>query len=268
MNNKTNYKVLKCNEKSGYCLICFSSNGLRLENDYFEFENITKNNRIKRFYNKIIFIKDVKKHFYIEGINPTINSLQKLLDFLKKETNGLKIRTIGNSSGAFMAFLSAYNLENMEVCYSFSGVLAPLEWHGPNFDYNVSDYECLKNADEKTFSYLNTYTDLTSINFLLLHFASYTNKADQSQTAILKKYQNENVKITLMDTLTHGQTVWSYDFKYLLTCKVEKLIKLNKVKQPVSRLKFSLKNQGLFRFLGNYIAFLFRNKFKNKKKKI
>ena len=267
MYEKDNYKILSCNKKSKYCLVCFSSNGLKLENENrYEFQNITNNRKIRKFYNKIIFVRDVKKHFYIEGINSDINNLEKTIFFLQEKTEGLIVRTIGNSSGGFMAFLTSCNLKNVELCYSFSGVLAPLEWHGPNFDYNVYDYECLKNADKKTFVFLNSYKIAQPITFTLLHFASFYNRADSLQTEIIKKHFKNNLIMILMKTTTHGSTIWSYDFKYLLTKKLSQLASLSKLKQPVSKSRFSFHNQGLFSYLINLFSFGIRKLLKVKRK--
>ena len=113
-------------DKNPVCAIYFSSSGIYypntedelkkriLEDDYYEW----KNHRIKRA-SKHIFVRDVAKNFYVIGINTKINSIDLLIDFLKEETLGYDIITIGSSGGAYMAALSGILLEaKMAYCFS------------------------------------------------------------------------------------------------------------------------------------------------------
>lgn len=95
-----------------WCSIYFCSNDIYypntetvfrkriLERNYFEWYNI----RIKKAY-KHIFIRDIFKQWYLSGINKDINSPQKLIAFLKKETNNYNVITIGSSAGGYAAIL-------------------------------------------------------------------------------------------------------------------------------------------------------------------
>ena len=113
-------------EKKEWCAVYFCSNDIWfphtesifrkriLEKNFFEWYRC----RIDRAY-KHIFIRDVYKQWYIKGINGEISSQEKLLDFLKKETHGFKVVTIGSSAGGYAATLFGGKLAAEQViCFN------------------------------------------------------------------------------------------------------------------------------------------------------
>ena len=94
----------------GYCVIYCSSNDIWfpneeyafrksiIENDRFEWENINS-----KLASKEIYIRDIYKSWYVTGINRQVDSIDKLVEFLKKEIGGLPTVLIGSSSGGFLA---------------------------------------------------------------------------------------------------------------------------------------------------------------------
>ena len=125
--NNPNYKVIDNPDASdpGLAVIYFSSVGLfseknyqtRLENDYYEFHR----NRVERA-GRHIYIRDVALAVYTIGINPQINSIPKVLELLKKLTEGYRVVTLGVSGGGYMAMLAGTYL-NADYAVSFSGVV-------------------------------------------------------------------------------------------------------------------------------------------------
>jgi hypothetical protein len=95
-----------------YCTIYFCSHNIYYPNteDIFRKRIVEKNyyewygTRIEKSY-KHIFVRDIFKQWYIAGINVEINSPEKLLDFLRQETKGYKIITLGSSAGGYAAVL-------------------------------------------------------------------------------------------------------------------------------------------------------------------
>jgi hypothetical protein len=110
-----------------YCIIYFSSNDIYYPNTEAAFRSqlISKNNfewyktRIS-IGHKHIFVRDIQKQFYLAGINSKLNSSQKLLHFLKDETDGYQTITVGSSSGGF-ASVTYGQLLNAVKIYSFNG---------------------------------------------------------------------------------------------------------------------------------------------------
>lgn len=95
-----------------WCAIYFCSNDIYYPNtkEIFQKRIVDKNffewyhSRISKAY-KHIFIRDIFKQWYLAGINKNINSPKKLIEFLKKETYGYKVITIGSSAGGYAAIL-------------------------------------------------------------------------------------------------------------------------------------------------------------------
>jgi hypothetical protein len=95
-----------------YCTVYFCSHNIYYPNTEDNFrKKIVENNsyewyntRIQKSY-KHIFIRDIFKQWYIAGINAEINSPEKLLEFLRQETKGYKVITLGSSAGGYAAVL-------------------------------------------------------------------------------------------------------------------------------------------------------------------
>lgn len=122
-----NYKILNLDNNYNKCVIYFSSNGLYYPNTehVFEREIIEKNRfewekNILKSAKKVIFIRDVTKQWYLTGINSTIDTIAKLFDFLKQETQGLEVVCVGSSAGAYAATLFG-SLLKAQCVFNFSG---------------------------------------------------------------------------------------------------------------------------------------------------
>lgn len=110
-----------------YCILYFSSNDIYYPNNEQEFKRqILIKNKFEWYNTRIkvgakhIFLRDIKKQWYLTGINYEINNIEKLLLFLKKETAGYKIITLGSSAGGFAAVLFGTYL-NSEKILTFNG---------------------------------------------------------------------------------------------------------------------------------------------------
>lgn len=126
--NEPNYLIeydASCSTKE-YCAIYFCSNDIWfphteeifrkriVEKNFFEWYHC----RIDKAY-KHIFVRDVFKQWYLSGINGQINSQQKLLEFLKQETNGFKVITIGSSAGGYASALFGPKLKaEKSICFN------------------------------------------------------------------------------------------------------------------------------------------------------
>lgn len=115
------------NSDQKYCALYFSSNNLYFPNNEEVFiKTIIEKNRFEWYGSRIlkaskhIFLRDVHKQWYLTGINSQINDPNKFLDFLKKETAGYRVITVGSSSGGFAAVLYG-QLLNAERIYTFNG---------------------------------------------------------------------------------------------------------------------------------------------------
>lgn len=127
-NDLNNFEIVEFDSStSNKCIIYFSSHGLYYPNTEAE---VHKKIFVKNWYEwkknicpgikKAIFLRDVKKQWYLEGINKNINSIEKLFDFLLDETQDLQVICVGSSAGGYAATLMGCLLNAVRV-FSFSG---------------------------------------------------------------------------------------------------------------------------------------------------
>lgn len=120
--NQPNYKIeynKSC--KANICAIYFSSNDIYypnnedifrkriVEKNFFEWYNTRINAR------KHIFIRDIFKQWYLEGINAELDSPEKIFEWLKGETEGYEVVTVGSSAGGYSAVLYGSLLKVQKV---------------------------------------------------------------------------------------------------------------------------------------------------------
>jgi len=126
--NNDNYSIEYDNsQKNEYCAIYFSSNEIYFPNDEKEFRRtIVEKNKYEWFGTRVpyaykhIFIRDIQKQWYLTGVNSTIDTPEKLLDFLRVETDGYKVVALGSSAGGFAAVLYGALLK-AQLVLSFNG---------------------------------------------------------------------------------------------------------------------------------------------------
>ena len=130
---QNNLKVItgECKGRKKRIALFFSGNGLYYPNTEEVFEEvIEKKNRYEweniaasllPNFHQLIFIRDICKTWYSEGISinsASVDEVYKLLKELTKDCD--RIICIGNSAGGYAALLFG-SLLNAEVIYSFSG---------------------------------------------------------------------------------------------------------------------------------------------------
>lgn len=110
-----------------YCIIYFSSNDLYYPNNEIAFsESVIQKNKFEwyrtrvGFGHKHIFLRDIKKQWYLTGVNAAISSPQALFHFLQEETKGYKSILLGSSAGGFISVILG-QLLNAERIYTFNG---------------------------------------------------------------------------------------------------------------------------------------------------
>lgn len=123
--SKQNYRILEHNG-GGYCVIYCSSNDIWYPNEEYAFRNaILEKNRYEwenihsKLASKEIYIRDIYKSWYVTGINEKIDTIDKLVHFLKTEIGELPTILIGSSSGGYLASALGCIL-NAEYVIAFS----------------------------------------------------------------------------------------------------------------------------------------------------
>lgn len=109
------------------CAIYFSSNNIYYPNTERAFSSrILAKNFFEWFRTRVpyaqkhIFLRDIHKQWYLTGIDRNIDSPDRLLQFLKQETDGFEIVTVGSSAGGYAAMLYGILLQARKAI-SFNG---------------------------------------------------------------------------------------------------------------------------------------------------
>lgn len=126
-NNNFNFKV-EHDEKGNprCCVIYFTSHALYFPDDEDAFiERVVKKD-IYEWYNTRhlnagthVFVRDVRKQWYLSGINSEVNTIDALLCFLSKLTVGKSVICVGASAGGYAAILFGCML-GAESVFAFS----------------------------------------------------------------------------------------------------------------------------------------------------
>ena len=226
-----------------YCIVYFASNDLYYPNTEIAFQKqlLDKNRfewyktRIKYGY-KHIFIRDIQKQWYLGGINSDINNPQKLLEFLKNETEGYSIVMVGSSAGGFAATIYG-QLLNAEKIYSFNGqfeIRSILDSSSEGIDPLIFRY---KNSPDFV-QWYDTRSFITNPSSVY-YFQSINSKWDIAQYEQIKEVPIQRIAFK---TSNHGIPFLSANLPYVLNLSDTQLLKLTKKVQ--SPLFFSIKAIG------------------------
>ncbi len=247
-NGNPNYLVdgessIKSNDN--YCVLYFSSNDIYYPNtsEAFEKQLVLKDRyewyglRVKAAQ-KHIFVRDIKKQWYLSGINREVDTIEKLHALLKKETEGYKLITLGSSAGGYAAVLFG-SLLNAERILTFNG------------QFYVNDL--LKTTSEAINPILFREIDNPKINKYysirnyiqkperIYYFYSNRSEWDLSQYEHIKDL---GIQCIPFQTSHHGIPFLKSNLKYVLNLKESNLLKLvGKLQYP---LLFSFKIEGFF----------------------
>lgn len=200
--NEDNYKIIDNPnaEEPDLAVIYFSSIGwcseknvrTRINNDYYEFHR----NPVKRA-GRHIYIRDVALAIYTNGINKTINNIDKLLEFLEEKTKGYKVITMGTSSGGYMAMIAGGHLK-AQYAISISGPV----------DINYCEGYLSKlpdwveyNSPEKR-KYFNIEPFLRNDNIPIFHFEAIRCLTDIPSWKTMLTIPN--VRVFSLDNELHG----------------------------------------------------------------
>jgi hypothetical protein len=226
-----------------YCVVYFSSNNIYYPNtkEVFKKDIVNKNKfewyglRVKKAA-KHIFIRDIQKQWYLKGINSEIDSIEKLANFIRKETEGYKIIMLGSSSGGFAASLFG-SLLDVEYVISFNG------------QFQVLDL--LKTSSESIDPILFREKDNMNIN-IYFSIKKYIKKpkkiyyfySNKSEWDIINKNHIEDLDISIIgfNTRNHGIPFVKSALPFVINASQHSLLKMRG--QTYSPLLFSFKHGG------------------------
>lgn len=238
-----NFVVEAGEGRNDRCIIFFSGNGLYfpnekevfeqkvLQNDYYEWWRIGHSEEIVMQADKVIYVRDIYKQFYVNGINSRINSIEKLCGFMQRLTSGYRVITCGNSAGGYIATIVGTYL-NAERVYNFGGqfTLQYLLKRKIEADFEDSYYFIkLYEKDDAYARFFNIASLIQSSSVPIIYFYSALFEGDKEQVDYLQSFDGiNNVMIFAMKSEYHGSLMYNNCYKRVLTFDEEQLISLKK----------------------------------------
>lgn len=227
-----------------WCAVYFCSNDIYYPNTEEIFrKRIVEKNFFEWYHSRItiaskhIFIRDIFKQWYLAGINKNINTPEKLIEFLKKETEGYKVVTIGSSAGGYAAILYG-SFINTQYTLAFN----------PQFEIR----SLLKRSTEAINPLLfrikdqrKQYFDITkfiSKGVKIFYFYSNASPWDMEQNNHINK-NISNLYTIAFRTKHHGIPFLKVAIYKVINLNVEQLIALSKKNQ--NPIWFTIKMVGL-----------------------
>ena len=245
---QSNYRIEYNQENAkNVCAIYFGSNDIYFPNTEASFKySIIEANRYEWVHQKIagvkkhIFLRDIYKQWYLAGINDEINTPEKLFDWLRIQTDGYKIYTVGSSAGGYAAILYGALL-NADKVYAFN----------PQLELN----SLLETSEE--------------INPNIFYFVSIDSPCDKTQYQHLQENAGNGILKTIrFKSSHHGIPFPKIALKKVLNSKIQDLI--NDARRVHNPIIYSINKVGLYTTITGLIkqiSTLFFKKFKQFKQK-
>lgn len=222
-----NYRIWDLDNGIKRCLILFSSNGIYapnteeafvekiINNDRYEFQNIAKDMMFKKRFGRIIFVRDLWRAWYVRGINDNADSIEKTIHLLYPYVRDYELYTAGISSGGYMVVIAGIKL-NAKAVYNFSGQFRIEKERRKGI---IGEYE---EDNEK-----NVYFDLVPLieqaTIPIFYFFPGNSEWDKTQSELVKDCKN--IYRFEFRHKEHGNTVLTYNFKYIFCMNINKLVK-------------------------------------------
>jgi len=232
------------NVNKQYCIIYFSSNDIYYPNNKDAFyQQLVKKNRFEWYNTRIsygykhIFLRDIKKQWYLEGINKDINSIEKIEAFLIEETKNFEIITVGSSAGGYAAVYFGQKL-NARTTFCFNGQFMLLDIL-ENSNENINPIVFREKNNPEINKYFCIKKFITKPRIIYYFYSSRSN-----WDIIQKNHISDlNLKIISFNSRRHGIPFLKTSLVKLLSSNVKMLDTLiDKDHEPVF---FSLKIEGI-----------------------
>jgi pimeloyl-ACP methyl ester carboxylesterase len=225
-----NYRVIygTSTSRRKRAVIFFSGNGLYypntpeefqktvIEADRFEWQNIAQSCKADFF--KIIFVRDIKKTWYVEGISATHSTIESVHRLLAEERVGVdELICVGNSAGGFAAMLFG-TLLKAKVIYSISGFFV-LDKAIYTDSLNPMLIEALLKPDK--FKWFDIRSLIEESDSTIVHFYPIHSEEDIRQISYLKACQQ--LVTVAIDSSIHGSGPSGRSYPSLFTFSSRRL---------------------------------------------
>jgi hypothetical protein len=251
-----NYKIkIDPSGQKDLCVIYFASHYIYNPNEETAFKrDIVTKDKFEWYETTIksagkhLFLRDIQKQWYLTGINAHINNPDSLLAFLKTETAGFRVITVGSSAGGFAAILYGQQL-GAEQIFSFNGqfeVNSQLETSSEAIDPVI-----FRNRQN---THLRKYYEITwaiTNPEVIFYFYSINSAWDAQQASCV---ENKSINRIPFRTSHHGIPFLKNNLPVVLNMSPHELrVFSNKIQHPIL---FSVKLIGLTRTIAGLLKTL------------
>jgi len=257
-NERDNYEVKEFDIDSNLCAIYFSGHGVYYPNTSEAFHEIItikdryewKSNILKSA-RKVIFIRDIKKQWYLDGINQHINSIEKVCELLRKESQGHEVICIGSSAGGYAATLIGCCIGATHV-FNFSGQFSLLPYLRGELNRHLNQILANYEHDPARNTYFSLLPFLQRSNTKVFYFFPAQCDEDIEQFELVKSCPN--IYAFAFKTTIHAQTCYLINLVDLFDLSLKELVTLHRrfAHQVIEPYLFSIQVSGYrktFRFL-------------------
>ena len=222
-----NYKVVEYDTNRKRCYIFFSSNGIYYPNqkgaflrtiygDRYEWETLVSLSEIPQVAAKCIYVRDLRRAWYATGINADIDSVDELAEFLRKETTGYEVITVGVSAGGYAAALFGAKI-NAQIAFAFSAQFSIYEFYnGPSAYFYLN-----KHLENRAVSQYYNICEAIKDTIPIAYFYPEENDGDRKQAVLVKDFSN--VMSFPVITATHGLELNNKERVRLLQMSVDEI---------------------------------------------
>ncbi|MCM1538621.1 MAG: hypothetical protein NC254_09495, partial [bacterium] len=248
--DQAHYCYRDFNSMSNRCLIFFVGNSLYFPNEaevfermiihenHFEGMNISESPHVKKYFGRIIWVRDIFKSWYVAGISRECDCIDKVCEQLKLVTTNYEVYTVGGSAGGYMAMICGIKL-HAKTIYNLSG------------QYNLFLDGCtsrgllqLYQMEENRSRYYDI-ANMTICDIPILYFYPGECEKDVKQAAYIHARNNKNIYYFCIKSKVHGRTIKGRNLIYILTRPYTKIIKYAKWGKRMGRLAFFAKTAGV-----------------------
>ena len=223
--NSDNYLIEDIRPEKNKCFVFFSSNGIcdeesaeQFYEDFYiknryEWRSIANTLKKKKDVSRIIYIRDVYKNHYINGINESYNNIRRVIELLKEITEGYSVTYVGISSGGYMATILGKTLGGERI-FNISG------------QYDVSHIAEIDNFMKNNSAYVSLVELVNDGDKCpIFYFCPIGCGHDRENYLRIKNL--DNIWSFIFPDKIHAATVYPFNFPDLIYSSNEKIIRLS-----------------------------------------
>ncbi len=239
-----NIKIVNTYGSNNTCYIYSSSNGIWEPNTLDAFRQRIVDRDEYEWINmgakgaKCIFVRDIYKEWYVNGINSKIHSVDKLIDLLKTETaNCDRIVCVGSSAGGYLSIILGEAL-NASYIFCISGQISLYTLAQQEQRYPELNKALLEPNKLKWFDLVPMITN-PDIPIFYLYAANCDEDVEQFR-------QIENIPCVYPFAFSgkhHGNTMYPFNYPYIIQMDKENILELQKqyYGRVISKIEIAMK---------------------------